>query len=250
MRLRSFLLAVALCLSGCSTVFTPGATLGGSTTLSPTAPSDLALVGTWEATHRSHDGLGETLLLSSHGALTIVMGTMISAQYRLDGTVLTSYDTVSGAGAPNGLHLAFTGDTVLISTGSSERKLVPLRTSVRPHRLVGQWRYVHVTGIPAYEEYGSEGTMRRRVPMQVRTGFFFIRNDELRLVLHSPRMEERGTRFTVRGDTLTLRGTTWRRMIAPWSTPYRASFRGDIEVFVRARQLIPFDIQPLEVPGR
>ena len=50
-RLLSFLLAVELGLTGCSSLFTWRATLGGSESLSPTPPSDSALVGTWEVTH-------------------------------------------------------------------------------------------------------------------------------------------------------------------------------------------------------
>lgn len=250
MRLLSRLISIALGLTGCSTVLTPGATLGGSTSLSPIAPSDSVLVGTWEATRRTHDGLGETLLLSPEGALMIVMGAMTGGQYRIDGNALTLYYNASGAGAPDVRQLAFAGDTAVISAGANERKLVPFGTSVRPSRFVGQWRYIHDSGVPAYEEYAPDGTMRLRVPMQVRTGLYFVRADEIRLVLRSPRMEERGARFTVRGDTLTLQGTAWRRMIAPWSNPYRASLRGDSEVFVRVRQLIPFDIQQPAHPTR
>ena len=60
MRLLSFLLIVALGLTERSSVFTWRATLGGSESLSPTPPSDSALVGTWEATPRRSE-MGDRL---------------------------------------------------------------------------------------------------------------------------------------------------------------------------------------------
>lgn len=178
------------------------------------------------------------------------MGAMVGGKYSLDGNQLTLYAVVPGAGAPDVQMLAFAGDTAVISVGANNRKLIPFAARAQPNSLVGQWRYIHYTGVPAYEEYTTEGTMRLRVPMSVGKGLYFVRGNTMRMVLRSPRTKERGARFTLKGDTLTLQGTDWRKMVEPWSNPYHASFRRNTEVFVRARQLLPTDLEQARVPIR
>jgi hypothetical protein len=159
---------------------------------------------------------------------------MVGGKYRLDGNQLTLDADASGAGAPEVHTVAFAGDTAVIIVGAIKRKLIPFEVRGRPNSLVGQWRFIHSAGMPAYEEYTDEGTMRLRVPMHVFKGIYFISDNTITLRLLSPRTEERAAPYTLRGDTLTIRGVD-----------------GKTEVFIRARQLLPTDVdQPPGLPIR
>jgi TPR repeat protein len=210
---------------------TPGTTLGGTTALSPTPPSVPTLVGAWEATSgHLKNNVGGTLLFSAEGTLTIVIGRMVDGKYTLDGNQLTLH--APGAGTPDVQKLTFAGDTAVISYGAKNRKLIPLELTPRPNGLVGQWRSTDA-GVVAYEEYTADGIMRLRVPMKVAKGFYSIRGDTLTRRFLSPRTEEDGVLFTLRGNTLTTRGRD-----------------GKPELFVRARQLLPTDVDNPGLPIR
>lgn len=228
MRLLSHLLAATFCLTACSSSGTTPGTLGGATSLSATPPSVPALIGTWEATGRQlkSGAVGTTLLFSAQGTLTMVIGAMVGGKYRLDGNQLTLDADASGAGAPEVHTVAFAGDTAVIIVGAIKRKLIPFEARGRPNSLVGQWRFIHSAGMPAYEEYTDEGTMRLRIPMLVFKGLYFVSGNTIRMRLLFPRTEERAAPYTLTGDTLTIRGGD-----------------GKTEVFVRARRLLPTDVE-------
>lgn len=160
------------------------------------------------------------------------MGAMVGGKYRLDGNRLTLYFDGPDAGAPEVQTLAFAGDTAVINVGANNRgRLVPFGVRAPPNSLVGQWRYIHLTGVPAYEEYTTEGTMRLRVPMQVGKGLYFVTGNTISMRFFSPRTHERAAPFTLKGDTLSLR---MDRTV----------------VYVRARQLLPTDVEQPGLPIR
>jgi hypothetical protein len=206
----------------------------------PTA-SNPALVGTWEGTQVSYGGLGTTLLLGSDGRIAIVVGAMVGGIYKLEGNQLTLFPEPASGGGPDVMTLAFAGDTAVISAGGMSRKLIPLEAK-SPVSLAGQWHYTHYTGVPAYEEYTSDGIMRLRVPMQVIKGTYSVTGGAIRIRLSftpeqkrqgAPRAINGDSPYTLRGDTLTLQ-------------PGKAN----AAVFIRARPLLPYDIQQPRLPIR
>jgi TPR repeat protein len=217
---------------GCkiSSETTPGATLGGATSLSPTAQAVPSLVGTWEAKQ-----IGTTLLFSAEGTVTVVVGVMLDGKYRLDGNQLRA--EAPGAVLPSVQMVAFVGDTALITGGTNYRKLIPFGERARPNSLVGQWRWIDSAGVTGYEEYTVEGSWRLRAAVphtgSVSKGFYSVRGNTITMRFLSPQIEERSEPFTLRGNTLTIRGRN-----------------GKAESLVRARPLLPTDVEQPGLPIR
>jgi hypothetical protein len=190
-----------------------------------------SVVGTWEAAVRSHGGIGTTALFSSDSEFRLVIGAMVDANYKLEGNQFTFYGADGGRKVSQTATLSWAGDTAVLSAGSVSRRLARLDRTSSPPTLVGRWRYFHSTGVPAYEEYSSDGLIRLRVPIQVRKGRYSVRGDTLVLSISSPPEENLAAKFALRGDTLTL-------LLA-----------GHEQVFLRARELIPYDIQQPPSPA-
>ena len=89
---------------------------------------------------------------------------------------------------------------------------------------------MHMTGVPAYEEYTADGLARLRVPIQVLKGKFSIKGNTMAFHTLSPRQEDWSAPFSLKGDTLTL------------------SIGGE-QKYLRARQLIPLDVQQPAPPA-
>jgi hypothetical protein len=204
--------------------------------------SNPALVGTWEGTQVSYGGLGTTLLLGSDGTIAIVFGAMVGGEYKIEGNQLTLLPEPAGGGSPDVMTLAFAGDTAVISAGGMSRKLIPLEAKTTPASLAGQWHYTHYTGVPAYEEYTSDGTMRLRVPMQVINGTDSVTGSTIRTRLSftaeqkkqgAPRAFSGDIPYTLKGDTLTVQPG-----------------KQNATVFIRARPLLPYNIQQPRLPIR
>lgn len=203
--------------------------------------SNPALVGTWEGTQVSYGGLGMTLMFGSDGTVAFVFGAMAGGKYKLEGNQLTLFPEPASGGGPDVMTLAFAGDTAVISAGGMSRKLIPIEAKA-PASLAGQWHYTHYTGVPAYEEYTSDSVMRLRVPMLVVRGAYSVTGRAIRIRLSfTPEQKLQGaprglggdSPYTLKGDTLTLQ-------------PGKAN----ATVFIRARPLLPYNIQQPRLPIR
>ncbi len=189
----------------------------------------LNLAGTWDAITRSYGGIGATTILSSDSTFTLVVGAMVDFKYKIDGKKITLFS--NEAGRPSDTQgLTFIGGSPVFSGNGCSRKLKRIDPANNDSGLVGRWQSMHMTGVPAYEEYTADGWARLRVPIQVLKGSFSIKGNTMAFHTLSPRQEDWSAPFTLKGDTLTF------------------SIGGE-QKYLRARQLIPLDVQQPAPPA-
>jgi len=75
---------------------------------------------------------------------------------------------------------------------------------VADNPLVGNWTYLHYTGVPAYEEYTVAGAYHLRVPIRTLQGNYTAFGDAAMLHLMGDGGGDRNVKFSVVGDTLQL----------------------------------------------
>jgi hypothetical protein len=160
-----------------------------------------ALLGSWEAISRSEGGLGSTIAFAPDNTLTFTMGAMVDMSYRRSGDSLfvTSPD---GDLAP--AKIAFVHDTLVVTRNGREQRETRIGASVADNPLVGNWTYLHYTGVPAYEEYTVSGAYHLRVPIRTLQGNYTAFGDAAMLHLMGDGGGDRNVKFSVMGDTLQL----------------------------------------------
>lgn len=160
-----------------------------------------ALLGTWEAISRSDGGLGSTIAFAPDNTLTFTMGAMVDMSYRRTGDSLfvTSPD---GDLAP--AKIAIVHDTLVVTRNGHEQRENRIGVAAGDSSLVGNWTYLHYTGVPAYEEYTAAGTYHLRVPIRTLQGNYTAFGDAAMLHLMGDGGGDRNVKFSVVGDTLKL----------------------------------------------
>jgi len=160
-----------------------------------------ALLGSWEAISRSEGGLGSTIAFAPDNTLTFTMGAMVDMSYRRSGDSLfvTSPD---GDLAP--AKIAFVHDTLVVTRNGREQRESRIGAAVTDNPLVGNWTYLHYTGVPAYEEYTATGAYHLRVPIRTLQGNYTAFGDAAMLHLMGDGGGDRNVKFSVVGDTLQL----------------------------------------------
>lgn len=160
-----------------------------------------ALLGTWEAISRSDGGLGSTIAFAPDNTLTFTMGAMVDMSYRRTGDSLfvTSPD---GDLAP--AKIAIVHDTLVVTRNGHEQRESRIGAAVGDNPLVGNWTYLHYTGVPAYEEYTAAGVYHLRVPIRTLQGNYTAFGDAAMLHLMGDGGGDRNVKFSVVGDTLQL----------------------------------------------
>jgi hypothetical protein len=194
-----------------------------------TAPD---ISGTWDAIQRSHGGIGSTVLLARDSTFTLVLGAMVDMNYRVEGRNFMVLNDDPSSRPVETQTLTFTrGHAVLAAFGCS-RQLTRLDSLPGDSGIVGRWKSMHMTGVPAYEEYTADGRSRMRVPIQVQKGTFSIFGNSIAFHTPSPQREDWNAAFDLKADTLTL------------------SMGGEHQRYLRARALIPVDVQQPAKPDR
>jgi hypothetical protein len=160
-----------------------------------------ALLGSWEATSRSEGGLGSTIAFAPDNGLTFTMGAMVDMSYRRSGDSLfvTSPD---GDLAP--AKIAIVHDTLVVTRNGREQRETRVGAAAADNPLVGNWTYLHYTGVPAYEEYTAAGAYHLRVPIRTLQGNYTAFGDAAMLHLMGDGGGDRNVKFSVVGDTLQL----------------------------------------------
>jgi hypothetical protein len=222
----SIVLVLAAC-TGASTGHTSAANISSTAETATAATS--GLVGTWDAITRSAGGIGGTTLFRPDGTVALVIGAMVDAKYKVDGDKFTIYNDDPGMRFSENRILALAGDTAIFSAdGRVERKM-----RIRPggSGVVGVWRFTHMTGVPAYEEYTDDGFVRLRVPMQVMKGTYSVTGNKIRFHILTPRRQDSEAEFLIRGDTLAI------------------GVGADKQLYLRARPLIPYEVEQPVLPS-
>jgi len=198
-------------------------------TIASPAPSEL--VGTWDALSRSYGGMGSSVLLAADGMFALVFGAMVDVKYKVNGRDFTFFGDDHGKEFSETQRLKFVGDTAVLSANGCSMKLIPLATGTAQGSLVGKWRMMHLTGVPAYEEFSPDGVARLRVPIQVQKGTYRVSGDSIAFHAITPRPEDWRAQFFLTGDTLTVLNYVGKQR------------------YLRARQLIPMDVQQPAPPA-
>jgi hypothetical protein len=199
-------------------------------TVSPAPLTEL--VGTWDAITRSYGGIGSTVLFSGDSVFALVLGAMVDVKYKVNGDEFTIFGEERGNRFSETQKLKFIGDTAVLSARGCSMKLTPFETGTAAGSLVGKWRMIHLTGVPAYEEFSPDGVARLRVPIQVQKGKYSVTGDTIVFHTITPRSEDWTAEFFLTGDTLTV------------------SNAAGLHRYLRARQLIPLDVQQPAPPAR
>ena len=210
----------------------PSASQPPSAASSPGLPA--GLIGTWDATNRSHGGIGSTVILGRDSAFVLVLGAMVDGEYRIKGQDFTiiGEDDGSGQRFTETQKLTFAGDTAVLSAKGCAMKLTPLEAGIPANSLVGKWRMIHLTGVPAYEEFSADGSVRLRVPIVVQKGKYRVTGDSIAFHTITPAPEDWVVGFTMAGDTLTVSNSLGQHR------------------YLHARELIPPEVQQPVPPAR
>jgi hypothetical protein len=196
-------------------------TSASGTSVSPSAPD---LSGTWDAIQRSYGGIGSTVLLSRDSTFTLVLGAMVDLRYKVDGRKFMILPDANSKPV-EAQTLNFDKGQAVLSANGCSRKLTRLDSIPGDSGLVGRWKSLHMTGVPAYEEYTADGRSRMRVPIQVQKGSFSLAGNSVLFHTVSPQPEDWAADYELKGDTLTF------------------SIRGQGHRYLRARPLIPYDVE-------
>jgi hypothetical protein len=160
-----------------------------------------ALLGSWEAISRSEGGLGSTIAFAPDNTLTFTMGAMVDMGYRRTGDSLF-VTSANGDLAP--AKIAIVHDTLVVTRNGREQRETRVGVAVGDNPLVGNWTYLHYTGVPAYEEYTAAGAYHLRVPIRTLQGNYTAFGDAAMLHLMGDGGGDRNVKFSVAGDTLQL----------------------------------------------
>ncbi len=146
-----------------------------------------------------------------------------------EGDRFTIYNDDPGMKFSENRTLTVAGDTAIFSSDGQVERQVRIRPGASG--LVGVWRFTHMTGVPAYEEYTNDGSVRLRVPMQVMKGTYSVTGNKIRFQILTPRRQNSEAEFVIRGDTLAIG-------VGP-----------DKQLYLRARPLIPYEVEQPVLPS-
>jgi len=201
------------------------------TAQSPPASPQPDILGTWDAIQRSYGGIGSTLLLSPDSTFALILGAMVDGKYSIDGENFTIVGDEPGS-KPDTQKLTYASGTAILSSHGCSHKLSRTDSVAGDSGLVGRWKFMHITGVPAWWEFTGDGKNRLRVPIQVQRGKFSITGNSIALHTLSPERADSKLDFILSGDSLTV------------------SNEAGLHKLVRARTLIPFDVQQPARPKR
>jgi hypothetical protein len=129
---------------------------------------------------------------------------MVEQNYRVNGNKLTLYREEAGRNFSETQRLVFRGDTAVLSGNGCRIKLIPLEPRAPQTTLIGQWRFMHLTGVPAYQDFSADGHTRLRVPLQVQKGTYSVGDSAIGFYSVTPHPSEWTAQFILRNDTLTI----------------------------------------------
>ncbi len=158
------------------------------------------LLGTWEAVNRSTGGLGSTISFAPDNTMSFTLGAMVDMKYKRARDSLYIIDPQNGV---NAFRISIIRDTlVMVNAGREQRETRVGAPIAGADPVIGQWTYLHYTGVPAFEEYTPAGDFRLRVPIRTLDGTYVTLGDSA--MLHLPGQGDRAVRFVVSADTLQL----------------------------------------------
>lgn len=162
-----------------------------------------ALVGRWEATARSHGGIGQVFELQADGTLVHWFAAMVDGAYKLEGTRLVESFKDSATGKVS--EIRFEGATLVQKDAQSGAEIRMTRQGAGgppDAPIVGVWSFRHETGVTAFIMFTADGRMIFRLPIRADRGRWSVAGDSLTMGLKGSAMTR--FRYEVQGDQLVL----------------------------------------------
>jgi len=174
-----------------------------ASTLACSSTANTELVGLWESASTSRGGIGNNIEFRADGSFVSAITVLVDLRYEVkDGKLYTGKNRGEPVSYEEGDRINIKPDA-LVSIGPNGEQLV--RKRLRPDRgnsIVGQYKYRHYTGGMAYEQYGSDGIMRIRIPMTSSRGCY--RLDRGTVSIRALQGEPRSLKYKLQADRLAL----------------------------------------------
>jgi hypothetical protein len=142
------------------------------------------VTGIWSAAVRSQGGLGAQMAFTATEA-TSTFGALIDHQYEIDGTKIkmTAGPNSPPASSLIGLEFTIDADTLTIKpAGGPAMVMTRVGTSHRDaHPIVGDWTYMHQTGVAAVQRFGRKGNAQLSVPIETIRGPYRIEGETMHI---------------------------------------------------------------------
>jgi hypothetical protein len=152
--------------------------LGGVRASAATAPD---VIGLWSAAVRTHGGLGAQMAFTAT-EVTATFGALVDFTYEIDGTRLKMASMDAREPKPQEViaqEFKIDDDKLTLTP---EGKVAQVMTRVGlphpgAHPIVGDWTYLHYTGVPAVQRFSRNGITQLSVPFQTHRGLYRLEND-------------------------------------------------------------------------
>jgi hypothetical protein len=151
----------------------------------PTPAPNAALLGQWESTVRTDEGVGNILEFYPDGQVTQVSASMAEADYRLQGDrlITTWKDPATGKVSEVETHIEFEGNAKFLEQADdgsgdtwSDRVGDPPRRARSP--LIGRWCFLYLERLTSYREFTAT-RMYNRLPVVKLSGRYSVSGDTL-----------------------------------------------------------------------
>ncbi len=144
---------------------------------SANAQSTATVVGRWEVSPTTTEGIGQMVEFTSTGSVLLTPGSLVRGTYRVDGANL-----VQAAAAPPEtvtVRIAFHADTMIQYSANriDSVSLVRRRSTEGSTSTVGSWVNTGPTGNDSFVSYYADGNFKLWVPFQTETGTYRMLGD-------------------------------------------------------------------------
>ncbi|MCU1376709.1 MAG: hypothetical protein JWO68_3995 [Actinomycetia bacterium] len=153
------------------------------------AAANESVDGMWSSASRTKGGLGSQWVFETDGTVAYTFGALVDFKYEINGRQLRMTLVGLDAGRTPEVSVqsfSMDGDSLILSPEKPDQRQVMKRLGVKhknAHEIVGEWTYLHYTGVPAFMRFSSRGLVQLAVPMQSVTGAYRLDKNVLRIEL-------------------------------------------------------------------
>lgn len=174
-----------------------------ASSLACSSTNNAELVGLWESTATSRGGIGNNIEFRVDGSYVAAVTVLVDLRYDVkDGKLYTAKNRGGAVSYEEGTRIRIEPDALVAIGPNGEQEI---RNRMKPERgnsVLGQYKYRHYTGGVAYEQYGSDGTMRFRLPMTSSRGCY--RLDRGTVSIMTQKDGPRSIKYKLQADRLVL----------------------------------------------
>jgi len=143
------------------------------------------VTGLWSAAVRTRGGLGAQMAFTAT-EVTSTFGALVDFKYEIDGTKLKMASVDARESAPAeaaAQEFKIEGNTLTTTAEGKPAQIMTRVGSSHPgaHPIIGDWTYLHYTGVPAVQRFSRNGIMQLSVPFQTRRGNYQLENNMARI---------------------------------------------------------------------